>query len=87
MNHKSILKYKTYKAHSMVLGQCTKPMKRKSKQIKGGSKYSTTFDVLVNPIKTIIFKFRYQKYLTFFLHQANMNFYTICQNKNTDEDY
>ena len=70
-NRKSVLEDNIQKAKSLMLGQFTKPLKRKRKQSKGWSEAFTKLDVLNNIkiIKYIIFNIEDQKYLPLFLHQ------------------
>ena len=64
-------------------------IKIKLNQSKWWSKASTKFDVLdlIKIINSVIFKFKYQKCLPLFLHQAKTNLYTIHQVNTSNSEY
>ena len=81
VKRKFILEENTHKAYSLVLVNFTELPKRKINHKKRWSEASTKFDVLklIKIIKSIIFKFEYQKYLPLQIHQANKNLNNMYQ--------
>ena len=75
----SILDKNIQKGYSLVLGQCTELIKSKLKTTLNWDIISTKFDFLelIASIKSVIFKFEYQRYLPLSLHYAKTNFYSV----------
>ena len=67
------------KAYSIIFGQCTEIIKSKLKSSVNWDAMSYTYNMfaLLEAIKTIIYKFKDQKYLPLYLHNAKTNFYNF----------
>ena len=72
-----------------MLGQCTELLKSKLKTTTDWMTVSTEFDLLglMKTIRSVIFKFEYQRYLPLSLHHAKSNFYYFRQNKLSNPEY
>ena len=81
MKRRSALDENVQKSYSLVLGQCTDPLKSKLKKIKEWNAASAIYDILIliRIIRTITFKSDEQKYLPLALHQAKAKIYNIRQ--------
>ena len=76
-----ILDENLQKAYSLIHGQCTELLKSKLKTSANWETVSYQYDMLglIEAIKTIIYKFKDQKYLPLSLHHSKSNFYAFRQ--------
>ena len=84
-----ILDENLQKAYSLIFVQCTEILKSKLKSRVNWDSMLSTYDMfaLLKAIKTIIYKFKDQKYLPLSLHNAKTNFYNFRQGTMTNPDY
>ena len=84
-----ILDENLQKAYSLIHGQCTELLKSKLKTSANWETVSSQYNMLglLEAIKTIIYKFKDQKYLPLSLHHAKKNFYAFRQGKLPNPDY
>ena len=84
-----ILDENLQKAYSLIHGQCTELLKSKLKNSANWETVSSQYDMLglLEAIKTIIYKFKDQKYLPLSLHHAKRNFYAFRQRNLPNPDY
>ena len=77
------------KAYSRIFGQCTNLLmsKLKSSVNWDAMSYIYVMFALLEVIKTIIYKFKDQKYLPLSLHNTKTNFYNFRQGMMTNPDY
>ena len=89
MKREGILDENLQKAYSLIFGQCTKLLKSKLKSSVNWDAMSSTYDMfaLLEAIKTIIYKFKDQKYLPISLHNAKTNFYNFQEGTMTNTGY
>ena len=89
MTIRRVLDENLQKACSLIHGQCTELLKSKLKTSANWETFSSQYDMLGlrDAIKTIIYKFKDQKYLPLYLHHAKMNFYAFPQGKLPKPDY
>ena len=83
-----ILDENLQKTYSLIFGQCTNLLKRKLKSSVNWDAMPSTYDMfaLLEAIKTIIYKLKYQKYLPLSLHNAK-KIYNFRQGTMTNPDY
>ena len=76
------------KAYSLIHGQCTELLKSKINTSANWETVSSQYDMLglLDAIKTIIYKFKDQKYIPLSLHHAKSNFCAFCQGKLPNPD-
>ena len=81
VKHDGILEENLQKAYSLIHGQFTELLKSKLKTIANWETVSSQYDMLglLDAIKTVIYKFEDQKYLSLSLHHAKRNFYAFRQ--------
>ena len=84
-----ILDENLQKAYSLICGQCTDLLKSNLKTSVNWEIVSSQYDMLglLDSIKTIIYKFEDQRYLTLSLHHAKRNFYAFHQGNLPNPDY
>ena len=77
------------KAYSLIHGQCTELLKSKLKKSANRETVSSQYNILglLESIKTIIFKFKDQKYLPLSMHHAKRNFYAFRQGNLSNPEY
>ena len=84
-----ILDENLQKAYYLIHGQCTELLKSKLKKSANWETVSSQYNLLglLEAIKTIIYKFKDQKYVPLSLHHAKRNFYAFCQGNLPYPDY
>ena len=89
VKHDGILDENLQKAYYLIHVQCTELLKSKLKTSANWETVSSQYDMLVllDAIKTIIYKFEDQKYLPLSLHHAKRNFYAFRQGNLPNPDY
>ena len=86
---KSMMESNTQKAYSLVLGQCTDLLQSKLKQQYQWDHISSKQDTIniLEIIKTVKFRFKYQKFLSLTLCKSKANIYAFRQDGMTNKDY
>ena len=89
VKRRELLQENKQRVYSLILGQCTELLKTKLKSSKKWLKISTDQDVLLllEEIKSILFKFEDKKYLPLAIYQSKKAFFSFKQGDLTNSQF